>query len=346
MPDWEGLIESILDQFIGEEYEDVSKSKEKIKQEMNKMNFWAGMNCLKEQLDISDQDLKEAIVRIMLEGEQLNCPSDQRWEDNNYEDLAKMKVTLFMTTNYDKVFSKCLGGHCESIDFMRHGKSLSDQLNNTDDKKVIYLHGIVDEPSSIVISETDVEKIYSSEMWSAAFSTVLSSYKVLFIGVSFNDSFLRDFLQKTTILNQNSFYAMILDKIDEKQVPCKQILVDSNNPVISIRNMLERISREVENIVILRILHVDNEGESDIRKCLMKKLNIFREIKFLNGDDYTLISFQTFRKDLSLETVCKKIQEAVGELSNNKSIKDGQFVCFISQNTENVGMETGKLRKR
>lgn len=346
LPDWKGLIESILGQFIGEEYEDVNSSKEEIEQEMEEMDFWVGMDYLKKRLDISNQDLKETIVRIISEREQLNCPSDQQWEDNNYEDLAKMKVNLFMTTNYDKVFPKCLGGHCETIDFMKAGKSLSDKLDNSgDDKKIIYLHGIVDDPSSIVISENDVNKIYSNKTWLGAFSTVLNSYKVLFIGVSFSDPFLQKFLKKTTSLNQNSFYAMVLDEIDEKQFPGKQIVVDKDNPVSSIRNMLARISRQVENIVILRVSRIDDENKKNIKICLMNELDIFHEITFTLVDDYTLISFQTFQNNLSLKAICEQIEEVIEGLSKSKALKNKQFVCFISQNTRPVGMATGMLQE-
>lgn len=344
LPDWGGLVESILGQFMGEEFGGFSDHKERIKQEMSRMDFWKGMNYLKEELDISDSDLKEAIVRIILEGEQLNCPPNQQWEDNNYEDLAKMDVRLFITTNYDKVFPKGLNGRCEIVNFMKSDQSLSDQLSTSGDgKKVIYLHGIVDEPASIVISETDVSKVYSSEIWSTAFSTVLNSSKVLFIGVSFSDEFLRNFLEKIAKINSNSFYAIVLDKIDSKIFSGKQIIVDNKNPVPSIRDILEKISREVENIVFLRIPRFKEEFRNEVKKCLSDNLNILYDIKFSCENGYEIISFQTFKRNQSLKDLGNQVKKVITELHNRKIIYENKCICFISQNTEKVGKQTGAL---
>lgn len=348
LPDWAELIDSILDQFMGEEYGSTNEHSEKIKQEMNTMDFWTGMNYLQGELDISDQDLKEAIVEIISESEQLNCSFDQQWEDNNYEDLAKMDVGLFITTNYDKVFPKCLGGHCEAIDFKKNEKSLSDKLNVVgDNKKIIYLHGIVDDPSSIIISEKDVKKIYSSESWAEAFSTVLNSSKVLFIGVSFSDRHLCDFLKQKACLNPKSFYAIMLDKADEEVFPVKQILIDTknNNPVLLIRNILEKIGREVENIVNIRVSNFDREYEGEIQKQLFSKLNISYKINFTCEDKYKLISFLTYKKNQSLKEICDQIKKVINELAETKILADNQFVCYISQNAQKVGKQTGKLPK-
>lgn len=347
LPDWGELVESILEQFMEEEYEDFDNKRDRIKQKLQGVDFWKGMNCLKEELEISDQELKDAIVQIISESEQLNCGVNQEWTDNNYKDLAKINVNLFLTTNYDKIFPKCLHGHFEAIDFRKNKKSLSDQLNlSGNDKKVIYLHGIIDDPSSIVISEDDVEDVYSRDAFLASFSTVLNSSKVLFIGVSFQDKFLRNFLGKIESHNQNAFYAMVLDKIDEEMLPVKQILVDRENVVASIRKLFDEISREVESIIIIRVADVDKAKEKCVKKCLSDRLNIFHKIKILCVGKYDLISFLTFKRDFSIKESCSKISEAMEELSKNGIIADNQFVCFISQNTIKVGKQTGDLPKQ
>lgn len=346
LPDWGGLVDSILDQLMEEEYNGTNEHREKIKQEMNKKDFWKGMDYLRGELELDSQDLKGAIVEIISESETLNCPFDQQWEDNNYEDLAKMDVGLFITTNYDKIFPKSLGGHCETINFIENEKSLSDKLNTAgDNKKIIYLHGIEDEPSSLVISETDVKKVYSSDSWIEAFSTVLNSSKVLFIGVSFSDKYLSEFLKKKTCLNPKSFYAIMLDKIDEKIFPGNQILIDAKNgnPVLLIRDILERIGREVENIVNIRVPQFDRKHEDEVKKRLFNKINISYKMTFLYVDKYTLISFLTYKKSQSLKEICNQIKKVTEELAEDKILNDNQFVCFISQNAQKVGPKTGEL---
>lgn len=342
LPDWRELIQSILGQFVDEEN---ITQRDKILLTMESMDFWKGMDYIQQELDISDQDLKDTITLIISESEQLNCPSDQQWEDNNYEDFAKMDLGLFITTNYDKIFPKCLNGHCETIDFFKNERALSDQLSiSGNDKKIIYLHGIVEDPSSIVISETDVKTVYNSESWSTAFSTVLNSSKVLFIGVSFCDPFLRDFVKERTKVNNNSFYALVLNEMDEILFSGNQILVDNSNPVKSIRDILERIGREIENIIIIRIPRLSQEYESSIKEVLYKKLSIFSDIKFTYVDPYEFISFSTFKKNQSLMDVCIHIKEAMEELLNNKIIPDNHFVCFVSQNLQKAGRRTGTLQ--
>lgn len=346
LPDWGGLIDSILDQLMEEEYNSTNEHREKIKQEMNERDFWDGMNYLLNELEIDSQDLKRTIVEIISESELLNCPSDQQWEDNNYEDLAKMDVGLFITTNYDKIFPKCLGGHCETIDFIKNEKSLSDKLNTVgDNKKIIYLHGIVDEPSSIVISETDVERVYGSESWAEAFSTVLNSSKVLFIGVSFSDKHLSKFLKKRTCLNPESFYAIMLDKIDEEIFPGNQILIDAknNNPVLLIRDILERIGREIENIVYIRVPQFDLKHKDEVQKRLFNTINNSYKIRFSCVDKYILISFFSYKKNQSLKEICNRIKKVIEELAEDEILDNNQFVCFISQNTQEVGRQTGAL---
>lgn len=345
LPGWGELVDSVVDTYLNMQMPENEEYKTNLVQEMQKKGFWEGMNYIKTELEISDDELKSTIADVISESQELNCPFDQLWEDNNYEDLVKMDVNLFMTTNYDLLFPRALNGKCQCVNFLKGSKPLSDYLKNTNDEKdIIYLHGSVDDMKSIVISGDDVIKMYESESWTVGLSAVLATSKILFLGVSFDDIYLSKYLKKISEITNNPCYSISLEMINKEKFPGKQIVIGGDNPVVKIREVLGNIKKTIKEIILLRLELLNKDGLDKIKSLISNRFVVFRTVNFSNENNYTILDFGNCRNGENLCDVCEKIKEIIAQLKQEKYITSNKFVCYISQNRENYGLTTGSLR--
>jgi hypothetical protein len=162
--DWKGLLKSIADNLdLDIEIEDdlVSLSQYFLNKNVNNRH-----------------ELNQIILNAFHHGKTPN---------ENHEILARLPISTYWTTNYDKLIEKALESAGKIVDV----KYTTQHLGNTVDGRnaILYkMHGDVDHPSDAIISKDQYEKYFSSH---GAFINTLSgdltSKTFLFLGFSFTD---------------------------------------------------------------------------------------------------------------------------------------------------------------
>lgn len=98
---------------------------------------------------------------------------------------SKVKI---VTTNYDQMFEKVLEKKSVRVPvFSAPALPLGDDVDG-----IIHIHGTIDNPRYMVITDDDFGKAYLTEGYTARFlERLFQTYTVLFIGYSYNDIILR-----------------------------------------------------------------------------------------------------------------------------------------------------------
>ena len=136
-------------------------------------------------LSVAQYCRNESGTRGSINQEILNAFNAEVCENENIEIIARLPISTYWTTNYDKLIEKELEKKDRKVDV----KIDSDQLSNIimDRDAVVYkMHGDYRTPSNCVITKDDYE---SFGMYRQLFSTALQgdlvSKTFLFIGFSF-----------------------------------------------------------------------------------------------------------------------------------------------------------------
>lgn len=141
----------------------------------------------KDFLSVAQYCRNESGTRGSINQEILNAFNAKVCENENIEIIARLPISTYWTTNYDKLIEKELERKYRKADV----KIDSDQLSNIliDRDAVVYkMHGDVDHPASAVLTKDDYV-LYDKKR--SLFRTILKgdliSKRFLFIGFSFED---------------------------------------------------------------------------------------------------------------------------------------------------------------
>lgn len=121
----------------------------------------------------------------------------------NQEDIK------IVTTNYDKMFEKALeADHVQTRVCNAPMLPLGNDVHG-----IVHLHGIVDEPKYMVLTDEDFGRAYLTDGYAARFLVRLfESYSVLFIGYSYNDIILRYLTRAMSRQNIGKKYILTSDE--------------------------------------------------------------------------------------------------------------------------------------
>jgi hypothetical protein len=129
--------------------------------------------------------------------------------NENHHILARLPISTYWTTNYDKLIEKSLESSGKIVDV----KYTNLQLANTVDGRnaVVYkMHGDVDNPNDAVLSKDQYERYFQTHpTFISALSGDLTSKTFLFIGFSFTDpnlDYIFGRIRVTFAENQRSHY--------------------------------------------------------------------------------------------------------------------------------------------
>lgn len=130
--------------------------------------------------------------------------------------LHKAIVDLFqsnedikiVTTNYDKMFEQVIEEREETVKIYNvPALPLGNDING-----IIHIHGNIDNPKYMVLTDEDFGRAYLTDGYVSKFLVQLfSSYTVLFIGYSYNDTILR-YLTRAISRNNNKLYILTDNK--------------------------------------------------------------------------------------------------------------------------------------
>lgn len=333
LPEWKELIESVESYFGGEEY---IRSKA-LEEKLSKNEFWLAISLLQEELNVSAESIKNQIGKVIRECEDMNCnaPMSLPCLDNNYSDLAKLDISLFITTNFDRILSRYMPV-AETTDFLNRGQALKDRFEQHT-KRIIHLHGTATDPQSIIISKNDVAKIYRDRFWKTSFETAANINTILFIGVSFSDIYLKNFLKQRSKTTNNRCYAIMLEGEPILDGLYSPIIVSKENPVEGIRDVLTKISKEPEYMIWLKLEKASDTDDNVIdrlKREIKRTFDVFRgRVECSSNGTAVTLLFSNCKTNKSLRDICQAVKAVVEKMSTDKSIASDRFVCFISKKT-------------
>lgn len=141
----------------------------------------------------------------------------------NHRILARLPISTFWTTNYDKLIEEALEDNNKTVDKKFEPDNLAITVDNRD--AVIYkMHGDVSRVHKAIITRDDYEKYeYTHSLFTTALKGDLVSKTFLFIGFSFNDPNLNYILSRVRIgldKNQRPHYCFLrtIAKSDYKSI--------------------------------------------------------------------------------------------------------------------------------
>lgn len=142
---------------------------------------------------------------------------------DNHRLLARLPISVFWTTNYDKLIERALEQEGKRADVKHEVKQL--QLTKPGRDAVVYkMHGDADHPADAVLIKDDYERYHQDrQLFLTALSGDLVSMTFVFLGLGFSDPNLDYILSRVRIwLGQNvrQHYA-ILRRIQRRDVGTK-----------------------------------------------------------------------------------------------------------------------------
>ena len=141
----------------------------------------------KDYLSVAQYCRNESGARGSINQEILNAFNAEVGENENVEIIARLPISTYWTTNYDKLIEKELEQQNRKVDVKMDSDQLSTALADRD--AVVYkMHGDVDHPAKAVLTKDDYV-LYDNRR--PLFRTILKgdliSKRLLFIGFSFED---------------------------------------------------------------------------------------------------------------------------------------------------------------
>ena len=203
--------------------------------------------------------------------------SDQKYADIPHAVLADLNLPIYITTNYDKLMEDALisrgkkpdSEYCrwnEVLEFAGDSLFKNRHYKPTKDKPLVYhLHGILDEPQSMVLTERDyidfvINLTLDENLIPTVIRKALAMTSLLFIGYSLEDMNFRVIFQGIMNKIKTSFQFSSISV----QLP----------PTISLEkrdNALEYLAKYTKNMFKVNIYWIDaSEFSTELRNNIGK----------------------------------------------------------------------------
>ncbi len=200
--------------------------------------------------------------------------------NENHRILARLPITTFWTTNYDRLVEKALADQKKIVDAKYVEKHLTTTIHGR--KAIVYkMHGDFEHPDDAILSKDDYEKYYRTHPgFLTSLAGDLVSKTFLFLGFSFTDPNLEFILSRIRVLynaNQRRHFAIfreVKQKKDEsspdftyrqiKQQLFIEDLMRFNVKVIVVKEYEEitAILREIEDRYKLRTIYISGSAHN------------------------------------------------------------------------------------
>lgn len=212
VPTWRGLIENIADKYTVLDKEFV---KNVVDHKLKVNDYWAAIDYMKDLLTLTDQDIQTEIV-TMINGSKIRLEDITK---HNYHDIAQMNFNLFLTTNYENLLFDYV--RCENLPLQMREINFNTQ-DLFDSRRIMHLHGYTSNPGSIVISRSSYQDLYENNKYKNLLKLVTGTKKLLFMGFSFDDQFIRQLIKDHKEDFQGNHYIILNDPPEEKVKELKE----------------------------------------------------------------------------------------------------------------------------
>lgn len=204
VPTWGNMIRSLTEKYAEKDF-----VKELIEVDLSRYDFWQAVDNLKNYTVIQEQDIQEEVVKL-IKAKQIQLEDDSL---HNYSDLSKMDFRFYLSTNYENILHQYLKFDNQPI-------SLNDIQFNTQDmfteKRVCQLHGTSSNAGTIVLSRESYKKLYSDNKYGDLLKLVTGTKKLLFMGFSFDDQFIKTLIKEHKESYRGEHYIILNNPFPEK----------------------------------------------------------------------------------------------------------------------------------
>lgn len=184
IPTWGDLIKDLTDKYAEKEF-----IKQAVEEDLNNHDYWGAIDILKKYARIEEDDIQEGVVDLILK-KKINLKDDLL---HNYSDLSKMDFNLYLTTNYENILQQHLKFELEPI-LLKDIQFSTQNLFNQ--KRICQLHGTISNSGTIVLSKDSYKELYENKKYDNLLKLVTGSRKILFIGFSFDDQFIKTLISE------------------------------------------------------------------------------------------------------------------------------------------------------
>lgn len=188
---WPDLINELKEALLDKRYW------ETIDFDLDNQDYQAAIESIKKYGLIDDQVIQEKIATdYSLRKESVTKPIE-----SNYPDLVKENFKIYLTTNYDRLLDDYLPKVNSFRSLLEYTSNFQRLTENNEEKYLFHLHGCVSNPDSIVISSEKYDETYDNESFDNLMKAFSSNYTFLFLGFSFDDTFV-----KKLVKNHKDFF--------------------------------------------------------------------------------------------------------------------------------------------
>lgn len=294
---WNDLIQELKESFLNEIHWAM------IDFDLELGEYQSAIENIKKYGGIDDQPIQEKIADCYSK----RMESTNNTVDNNYTDLVKENFRIYLTTNYDRLIEDYIS-KINSFNSLTDYTSNMQRLFENQEKYLFHIHGSVSNPDSIIISSEKYDKLYSDETFDNMMKAFSSSYSFLFLGFSFNDTFVKTLVKNHKKYFKGTHYMLI----DAKALDAKQ---------------RGELSREYG----LRIIEYDASKSSHIEEIRKLIAEITEEIA--DSDEKTIAQ----SKDLSYTAI------GIDDLINSKAHDENLF--YRKLEIANIGEKLIEISK-
>lgn len=268
LPDWGDLLIEVAKQFGLKDNNILT-----IKDYNVRFNYLGAVRVIVELSQKEEKDVQNAVSNILnrQKTDILHKYSIDSWEqfpeDNNYADIAALGCTTVLTFNYDEIIQDfCKNHKGYTIDDFRNPQGI-DESNI-----LLYLHGNLSNPNSIILAQSDYEQTYSSDAFKHKLTRLALDKTFLFIGFSFQDPYIKKFLDAVAKGCDVIHYA-IMDQTSVDGVDQKELKTKYNIEIIPFDDSYKNFTEQIRTI-LNRISGADVKGKKfigrskEIEECL------------------------------------------------------------------------------
>ena len=208
LPNWSNLLLAICKEFHLENYQieaikDFCENGDYIRAVDMLVGFTKG--------EKNEKDIQLYVAKIISEKlkslkQSLNVDSLRESKiQNNYVDIFKHNFKTILTLNYDEILADYASNEY-SQNTITNFKTPQEIGKG---KNIFYVHGRVSDPESIILAKANYSEVYSDNNFRRMFSALTLNRTFLFLGFSFQDDYIKKFLETVTQNCNVKHYALM-----------------------------------------------------------------------------------------------------------------------------------------
>lgn len=282
---WPDLINELKEDLLDKRYW------EAIDYDLNQKKYQEAIEMIKKYGNIDDQPIQEKIARSYV----LRKNDTDESIYNNYIDLLKENFKIYFTTNYDRLLDSYLTDANVFRSLLEYTSDFQRLSENDDEKYIFHIHGCVSNPDSIVISSEKYDELYNNERFDNLMKAISSNYSFLFLGFSFEDTFVKKLLQEHKSFFKGTHYLVASsDSIDSE----KKRILSKNYGIRTLEYNPKNSSHQEEIKKILEYITEEKSGAIEDSSISYSNIGIEELL-----DQSTNYSENLFYQKLKLENV-------------------------------------------